>query len=363
MIKPLNIVILGLSITSSWGNGHATTYRSLVKALSMRGHRVLFLERDLSWYSANRDAPHLPYCTVRLYRDLEELKLYVDALANADLVILGSYVPEGVAVADLLLAVNQKCVAFYDIDTPVTMAKLARQDYEYLHPRLIPRFDLYLSFTGGPMLKWIETHYGAQRARPLYCSVDPELYYPEPEIEPVYDLGYIGTYAEDRQPALNELLIEPARALPQRRFILAGPQYPLNIDWPDNIRRLDHVAPEHHRHFYANQRFTLNLTRQAMVKAGHSPSVRLFEAAACGIPIISDAWQGLDQLFKPDEEILIAHSREDVQRFLALPEERRREIGMAARARVLQNHTATHRAMELERYWQEVPSPYMAAQA
>ncbi len=363
MKKQMNIVILGLSITSSWGNGHATTYRALVKALSARGHRVLFLERDMPWYAANRDAPHLPYGSVRLYRDLEELKLYVDAIAGADLVILGSYVPEGVEVAEIALTVNRNCVAFYDIDTPVTMAKLARKNFEYLHPRLIPRFDLYLSFTGGPILKWIENHYGAQRARPLYCSVDPDLYYPEPDVAKEYDLGYIGTYSDDRQPTVNQLLIEPAKKMPERHFSVAGPQYPVNIAWPTNVQRVDHIAPEHHRQFYNSQRFTLNVTRRDMIKAGYSPSVRLFEAAACATPIISDDWKGLDQFFRLGEELLVAHTAEDVQEYLALPEEKRAAIGAASRKRVLGAHTSAHRAVELEQYWQEALTPSLAANA
>ncbi len=363
MQKQMNIVILGLSITSSWGNGHATTYRALVKALSARGHRVLFLERDVPWYASNRDAPHLPYGSIRLYRDLEELKLYIDAIASADLVIIGSYVPEGVEVAEIALTVNRNCVAFYDIDTPVTMAKLARKNYEYLHPRLIPRFDLYLSFTGGPILKWIENHYGAQRARPLYCSVDPDLYYPEPEVAKAYDLGYIGTYSDDRQPTVNQLLIEPAQQMPERRFSVAGPQYPVNITWPANVTRVDHIAPEHHRQFYNSQRFTLNVTRRDMIKAGYSPSVRLFEAAACATPIISDDWKGLDQFFRLGEELLVAHTAEDVQDYLTLPEDKRTAIGAASRKRVLGAHTSTHRAVELEQYWQEALTPSLAANA
>lgn len=363
MNKPLNIVILGLSITSSWGNGHATTYRSLVKALAARGHRVLFLERDTPWYATNRDAPQLPYCSLRLYRDLEELKLYVDAISNADLVIIGSYVPEGVEVAEIALTVNQNCVAFYDIDTPVTMTKLARKDYEYLHPRLIPRFDFYFSFTGGPLLKWIENHYGAQRARPLYCSVDPELYFPEPNTEKQYDLGYLGTYSADRQPTLEQLLIEPARNLNDKHFVVAGPQYPGSISWSGNIKRVDHIPPAHHRRFYNSQRFTLNVTRREMIKAGYSPSVRLFEAAACATPIISDDWKGLDQFFHLGEEILVAHNPQDVERYLTMPEDQRLDIGERCRKRVLSAHTSVHRAMELERYHSEVATPTLAVNA
>ncbi|MFL6248757.1 MAG: glycosyltransferase [Thermoanaerobaculia bacterium] len=345
----MNIVILGLSITSSWGNGHATTYRGLVRALAENGHHVTFLERDVPWYAGNRDLPNPPYCTTRLYRDLKQLKTHAQVVRDADLVIVGSYVPDGVAVADWVLATANGLTAFYDIDTPVTLAKLAAGDFEYIEPRQIPRYDLYLSFTGGPTLRAIEMQYGAQRARALYCSFDPDLYAPQP-LNPRWDLGYLGTYSDDRQPALERLLLEPARAARDASFIVAGPQYPDSIVWPENVQRVQHLAPREHPAFYNSQRFTLNVTRAAMIRSGWSPSVRLFEAAACGIPIVSDWWEGLDAFFEPDREIVIAHTSADVLRALRMRDADRKRIGERARARVLEEHTAAHRAKELEGY-------------
>jgi spore maturation protein CgeB len=343
----MKIVILGLSITSSWGNGHATTYRALVRELAALGHEVVFAERDVPWYADNRDAPQPEGCKTILYESLAELRETLD-LRDADLVIVGSYVPEGVAVAEWALGEAEGVTAFYDIDTPVTLAKLARGDYEYLHPRLIPRFDLYLSFTGGPTLRTIEREYGAQKARALYCSFDPQQYAPADQ-EVRWDLGYLGTYSDDRQPVLERLLVEPARLWTRGRFIVAGPQYPDSIAWPPNVERIHHLPPHEHRAFYNRQRFTLNITRADMVRAGWSPSVRLFEAAACGVPIISDAWPGLDAFFDIGTEILIAHDTETVLRYLRqIPEAERRAIGARARQRVLREHTARHRAQELE---------------
>src|SRR5215210_5424483 len=176
----LEIVILGLSITSSWGNGHATTFRGLVRELNKKGHRVTFLERDVPWYASNRDLPNPPFCKTILYSNLEELKgQYADIIKNADLVIVGSYVPEGVAVGELVTATAAGITAFYDIDTPVTLAKLERGDFEYLHPEQILQYDLYLSFTGGPTLQRIEERFASPMARALYCSFDPLLYFPE----------------------------------------------------------------------------------------------------------------------------------------------------------------------------------------
>jgi spore maturation protein CgeB len=351
----MDIVILGLSITSSWGNGHATTYRGLVRELKARGHRVLFLERDVPWYAENRDQPDSPHCRTELYESVGDLKRrFAGPVREADLVIVGSYVPEGVRVGEWVTRAAGGVTAFYDIDTPVTLAKLERGDTEYLAPALVSRYDMYLSFTGGPTLRRIELKYGAAAARPLYCSVDPTLYYPEPAAVQ-WDLGYMGTYSADRQPALDELLLQPARRWPAGRFVVAGPLYPDTMTWPANVIRELHVPPRAHRAFYNAQRYTLNVTRAHMVAAGYSPSVRLFEAAACGVPIISDAWEGLETLFAPGREILTARRPGDVLRALRdIPERERRAIGARARRRVLAEHTSAHRAAELEEYVMEL---------
>lgn len=360
--RSLEIVILGLSITSSWGNGHATTYRALARELRARGHHVLFLERNTEWYAANRDLPRPPYAKVALYDTLAELReRYSRAIGQADAVIVGSYVQEGAAIGDWVTGTAEGVTAFYDIDTPVTMANLAQQDLDYLSRSLIPKYQLYLSFTGGPLLKRIEQEFGSPMARPLYCSVDTTLYYPEERAEQ-WHLGYMGTYSEDRQPGLDELLLEPARNWAGGRFVVAGPQYPKSIRWPKNVRRFTHLSPQRHRGFYNAQRFTLNITRGDMIEAGYSPSVRLFEAAACGTPIISDYWEGLDSFFKPNEEILISDSCEETLYYLLeTSEAERQKIGERARRRVLAQHTAKHRAQELESYFLDVLSPATAS--
>jgi spore maturation protein CgeB len=270
---------------------------------------------------------------------------------DRDLVIIGSFVPDGVDVAEWALRTATGAVAFYDIDTPVTLAALTSGSCEYLERALIPRFDLYLSFTGGPTLHRLEREFGARRPRPLYCSFDPAAYFPERR-EPSWDLGYMGTFSADRQPALERLLLGAARRVRQR-FVVAGPGYDAE-KWPPHVEYLPHVAARDHREFYTAQRFTLNLTRADMIRAGHSPSVRLFEAAACGVPIISDSWRGLDTLFKPGSEILIAESAVDTVRALTeIPERERAAIGRRARRRVLAEHTAEHRAAQLEEYLDE----------
>jgi spore maturation protein CgeB len=355
MASPLRIVILGLSITSSWGNGHATTYRGLVRELAVRGHEVLFLERDVPWYAANRDLRALPCTRVELYASLQELKgRFGRDVCQADCVMVGSYVPEGVAVGEWVTAAAHGVTAFYDIDTPVTLAHLEEGSCDYLLPGLIGRYALYLSFTGGPTLQRLEQRYGAPRAEALYCAVDVTLYHPE-RCEERWDLGYLGTYSPDRQPTLDTLLVGPARRWGRGRFVVAGPQYPSGTDWPVNVQRITHLPPAQHRAFYNAQRFTLNVTRGDMRRAGFSPSVRLFEAAACATPIISDDWQGLETFLTPGEEILIARTPQEMLHYLQeLPEAARVAIGRAARARVLAEHTAAHRAAALESYIREL---------
>jgi spore maturation protein CgeB len=351
--RTLDLVVLGLSLSSSWGNGHATTYRALLKAFAERGHRVLFLERDVPWYAAHRDLADPEFCRLELYSDVPALESYRRAIGNADAAIVGSYVPDGVAVGRFVQQHARGVTAFYDIDTPVTLAKLARGDHEYLSPELIPGYDLYLSFTGGPTLRRLERDHGSPAARALYCSVDPDAY-PALQREKRWDLSYLGTYSPDRQPRLERFLIEAARRAPHLRFVVAGPQYPHDIAWPDNVERIDHVPPDEHAAFYASSRYTLNVTRADMIEAGYSPSVRLFEAAAAGTPIISDVWDGLETMFAPGHEIALVRDTDHVLDIIKRwPEERRRSVADAARKRVLAEHTAAHRARELEEHLEQ----------
>jgi spore maturation protein CgeB len=347
----MQIVILGLSITSSWGNGHATTYRSLVHGLAARGHEVLFLERDQPWYAENRDLPNPPYGRAEIYSDLRDLRRrFTDSIRNADFVIVGSYVPQGVEVGEWATSNAGGVTAFYDIDTPVTLAKLDRGDAEYLSRALVMKYDLYLSFTGGPTLHRLENKYYAPRAKVLYCSVDPTRYYPDPQ-RMQWDLGYLGTYSADRQPALERLMLEPARRWQPGRFCVAGSMYPAGLEWPENVHHIDHLPPAAHRAFYNSQRWTLNVTRADMVRAGYSPSVRLFEAAACGTPIVSDRWDGLETIFDIGSEILVGrHAKEALEIIRDTPNRDRVAIGMRGRERVLSDHTAERRAQQLEAY-------------
>jgi spore maturation protein CgeB len=351
----MKLVVFGLSLTSSWGNGHATTYRALLRAFAKRGHEVVFYEWDAPWYGGeNRDFPAPDFCRLVLYPSWDDVR--ADAMAearDADAVIVGSYVHEGIRVVDDLAGAGIGALHYYDIDTPVTVAALRRGGAEYLEPRQVPLFARYLSFTGGPFLRDVlEAELGAREAIPLYCSVDADRYRP---VEPVQafaaDLAYMGTYAPDRQPALERLLCGPARRLPDRRFLVAGSQYSDAVAWPANVQRLEHVPPEQHAAFYSSARWQLNLTRADMIAAGWSPSVRLFEAAACGAAIVSDRWPGIEAFLDPGSEILLPADRAEMEEILRTthPDDRL-AIGAAARQRILGAHTAERRAEELERY-------------
>ena len=348
----MKLTIFGLSITSSWGNGHATTFRALCQSLHARGHRIVFFEHNLEWYQNNRDLPDPPYCEVKLFEDWKQaLPLVRAELKDSDVAMIGSYFPDGIAALEEVLSSNVPVKAFYDIDTPITVRNLKTHGgTEYLHQEHLPELDIYFSFTGGPMLQDLEQNLGVPLAVPLYCSVDPEKYRELPT-NPQFkcDLSYMGTYAPDRQPKMEELLCEPARRLPERKFIVAGPQYPEALDWPSNLDRIIHLNPLHHAEFYCSSRMTLNVTRREMIIAGYSPSVRLFEAAACAAVMVSDNWPGLDTFFTSGKEILLPTSSSDVERYITgYDDADLRKIGQAARQRVLTSHTSQVRACEFE---------------
>jgi spore maturation protein CgeB len=307
---------------------------------------VLFLERDVPWYAGHRDLPDPDFATLAYYDSLAALEDWREAIADADAdaVIVGSYVPDGIAVGDFVQTHARGVTCFYDIDTPVTLARLERADCDYLSRGQIPGYDVYFSFSGGPTLDRLERDFGARCARPLYCSVDTARYRPM-DVPIRWDLTYLGTYSPDRQPTLERLLIEPARQRPDLRFAVAGPQYPDDIAWPANVTRIDHLPPAEHAGFYCASRFTLNVTRADMISAGWSPSVRLFEAGACGTPIISDRWEGIDSIFEPGSAIILADDSAQVIAALALDAS---AIGEAARTAVLARHSAGCRAEQLE---------------
>jgi spore maturation protein CgeB len=346
----MKLVIFGLTVTSSWGNGHATIWRGLLSALSALGHEPIFFERNVPYYALHRDLRACAEYRIELYDDwTDAFPLAYSALETADAAIVTSYCPDANDAAELLADSRVPMRVFYDLDTPVTLDRLRRGDaVEYIPPHRLGAYDLVLSYTGGRALDELRTILGARAVAPLYGSVDPSIHKPvTPVREFRSDLSYLGTYAKDRQQALEQLFLQPARAFPEKRFVIGGALYPQDFPWAPNIWFMRHLAPPQHPDFYSSSSLTLNITRAAMAEMGYCPSGRLFEAAACGTAVVSDWWEGLENFFEPGREVLIAGSPDDVVRAMSLRPDALRRIGEMARARVLAEHTAMHRACEL----------------
>jgi spore maturation protein CgeB len=349
--RAMKLVIFGLTISSSWGNGHATLWRGLCNSLAARGHEITFFERDVPYYANHRDLQSSPNYKVTLYPDWSSIRAAAEAaVGRADVAVVTSYCPDALPAADLI-CISAALKVFYDLDTAVTLDKLRREgSVSYVPSEGFSKFDLVLSYVGGRALTELKTRLAARQTAPLYGSVDPDVYKPVPASEHyASDLSYLGTYAGDRQSMLQELMLRPAERLPHRKFLIGGAQYPDDFPWNENIWFVRHVPPPEHPAFYCSSRLTLNVTRGAMAEVGHCPSGRLFEAAACGTPIVSDRWEGLDEFFEPGTELLIAESAQDVVENLTRDREELQQIGTAARNRVLKEHTAEHRSRELER--------------
>lgn len=362
----MNIVVFGLTMSSSWGNGHATLWRGLARALIRRGHGFTFFERDTPYYRAARDLDALPGGRLRLYADWAEIEAEAaEALRGADVALVTSYCPDAAAAERIVLDAPRAARIFYDLDTPVTLAHLGRGERPaYVGPRGFADYDLVLSYTGGEALEALRSRLGARRVAPLYGHVDPAQHRPGPRVARFsVDLSYLGTYAADRQAALEQLFIEPARRRPDRRFLIGGAQYPADFPWTENIAFVHHLPPAEHPPFFSSARATLNVTRAAMAAMGWCPSGRLFEAAACGATIVSDDWEGLDSFFTPGTELIVAAAPEDTLAALDQDDAALASIGAAARARVLADHTSDHRARDFEAAVAALTSPAAVLEA
>jgi spore maturation protein CgeB len=354
----VKITVFGLTLSSSWGNGHATPYRAIIRALDRMGHKVHFFEKDVPYYSSRRDFDSCNYCELTLYPAWANVReRALSAAADSDVVITASFLPEGRRINDEILDLGHPLHIFYDLDTPVTLNSLRQGDVEYVDAAQIPAFDLVLSFTGGKALALLQDEYRARMVRPLYGCVDPDDYQ---RVMPVAkfqcDLSYMGTYSADRQAKVDSLLLEPSRRHPEKLFLLAGSLYPWNWEWPENVRRMEHVAPADHASFYSSSRLTLNITRGEMAANGWCPSGRFFEAAACATPLITDSWEGLDSFFDLESELRVVASAEDVEAALSSPDSELQSMAARARHRTLDEHTGNVRARQLLQYIEEARS-------
>src|SRR5689334_18369343 len=333
--------------------------RGRFKALTARGHRITFFERDVPYYAAHRDLVESPDIELRLYHDWTDIAARArKAVAEADVAVVTSYCPDGIAATELVCSANVDLRVFYDLDTPVTLEALSHgEQLTYIGPRRLRDFDLVLSYTGGAAITALQDQLGARQVAPLFGSVDPEIHRPACSLAGYQaDLSYLGTYADDRQRELDELFIQVARRLPQKRFVVGGSKYPIDFPWRQNIWYVQHVAPSAHAAFFCSSPLTLNITRGAMARMGYCPSGRLFEAAACGVAIVSDEWDGLDTFFEPGRELIVARTTDDVIAAMQLAPEELASIAQAARDRVVTSHTAAHRAAELERIFDDALS-------
>ncbi|HKH01167.1 MAG TPA: glycosyltransferase [Bradyrhizobium sp.] len=345
----MKLVIFGLTISSSWANGHATLWRGLCRSLGKLGHRVVFYERDVPYYASARDFDQLEQGELVLYPDWESIRHRTKRdVAEADVAMVTSYCPDALTATNIVVESSRLSV-FYDLDTPITLMRLRRGEaVEYVGSAGLSSFDLVLSYTGGPALDELRSRLGARRVAPLYGHVDPDVHRPADAVRHYRaDLSYLGTYAADRQAALETLLIKPARLRPRQRFLMGGAQYPAEFPWSSNIYFVRHLPPSEHPAFFSSSRMTLNVTRREMAGMGWCPSGRLFEAAACGTPVLSDDWGGLDRFFSPGREILVAHGTGEAVAALDLSDAEIRRIGKAARDRALTDHTSRHRAAVL----------------
>jgi spore maturation protein CgeB len=346
----MKIVIFGLSISSSWGNGHATLWRGLCKALARRQHTIVFFERDVPYYACTRDYHELPSGRLVLYPDWESVREPARSeLRDADAAIITSYCADGLAATDLLLSCPAEVNVFYDLDTPVTLTRLASgESLPYIGPRGLRDFDLVLSYTGGVALEALRNQLAARRVVPLYGHADPEQHCAGSSQQHYRaDLSYLGTYSPDRQASLSTLFVEPAQRRPKLRFLIGGAQYPQDFPWSPNVYFVRHLPPSEHPGFFCSSRLTLNVTRDSMAKMGWCPSGRLFEAAACGTPVLTDTWDGLDHFFTPGAEIIGAHGQHDALEALDCDDAELARIGRAARERTLTEHTSERRADQL----------------
>lgn len=353
MRRGLKIAFFGSSLVSAYWNGAATYYRGILRALHARGHRVTFYEPDAYDRQRHRDIPDPEWARVIVYSaaGTEGVRGALESARGADLVVKAS----GVGVFDELLeeAVLEfrRCgtrVLFWDVDAPATLERVLGDPRDPFRA-LIPQYDLILTYGGGDRVIRAYEALGARRCVPIYNGFDPETHHPttpDPRFEG--DLGFLGNRLPDREVRVEAFFFQAAAMRPERRFLLGGNGWETR-PLPANVVRLGHVYTRDHNAFNVTPRAVLNIARESMARYGYSPATRVFEAAGAGACLISDAWEGIEQFFEPNAEILVARNGSDVAAWLdALSPERARKIGEAARRRALAEHTYARRVAQLE---------------
>lgn len=355
--QPLDIVIIGRSILSSLENPTAELYRGLINELAQRGHRTTFLEWHEPGKQYVRDMLISPYCEVWTYGSTDQLIAeYNHAIQSADVVLMGSKVNDTNRIAEWIAEEARGITVYYDTNLSATIDHLeCRQDNTAfcLSADNLRHFNIFLSTTGGPFLENLANTYGIEQARPLYESVDPYSFY-RTDTDKNYDLGFIGNFKADRAEMLNNMLLGPARYTPNRKFSLAGGGYN-GIELPRNLTYLEYLPETNMVDFYNRQQCSLVLSRADRRRMGYTPTRRLLAAAACGVPVLTDRWDGIDHFFEPHREVFCVNDEHDVLAVLyGKDENSRRKLGGEARKRILAQHTTSHRAEQLMGYLAEV---------
>ncbi|ELR69129.1 hypothetical protein C900_05409 [Fulvivirga imtechensis AK7] len=356
----MNIAFFGSSLVSAYWNGAATYYRGIIKTLHRLEYSITFYEPDIYERQANRDIDDPDYAKVVVYQPSKnDLGKCMNQALKADIIIKAS----GVGVFDqeleeeiLKIRKPDQQIIFWDVDAPATLDRVINNSDDYFR-KLIPQYDQILTYGGGKPVEEAYRLLGARDCTSIYNAFDPETHHVvKPQEEYVCDLAFLGNRLPDREKRVEQYFIEVARALPDKKFILGGSGWD-NKALPDNIKYIGHVPTKDHNAFNCSPLAILNISRDSMASYGFSPATRVFEAAGAGACIISDAWNGISEFFKPQEEIIVAHSPANVKEVLKfLNKKRAREIGQAALEKAQNSHTYDHRARQLKTILQPKPS-------
>jgi spore maturation protein CgeB len=347
----MKVSFFGSSLVSAYWNGAATYYRGLIRALHERGHRITFFEPDAYERQQHRDIDDPEWAEVVVYPATEAgIERALERGSRADLIVKAS----GVGVFDEYLEAaiadrkrSSNCIAFWDVDAPATLDRVARGGDPFAE--LIPKYDIIFTYGGGEPVSTAYRRLGARECIPVYNALDPETHYPvPPDARYSGTLAFLGNRLPDREARVEEFFLKPAVRMTNASFLLGGAGWG-DKQKPSNIRYFDHVYTRDHNTFNCSPLAVLNVSRESMARYGYSPATRVFEAAGAAACVITDYWQGIEQFFEPEREILVASGGDEVVEILhGLTPERARAIGKAAYRRVLSDHTYSRRAELVE---------------
>lgn len=361
----LRIAFFGSSLVSAYWNGAATYYRGVIRALHKRGHRVTFYEPDAYDRQKHRDITDPDWAKVVVYPATEaDVERCLEAARGSDLVVKAS----GVGVFDALLERQvlslqspQTRVVFWDVDAPATLERM-EQNPDDPFRALVPRYDQIFTYGGGDPVVRAYRRFGARKCVPIYNALDPSTHHPvtpDPRFE--CDLAFLGNRLPDREERVDQFFFEAARRLPRHRFLIGGNGW-AGASMPANVRDVGHVYTQDHNAFNSTPRAVLNINRASMARFGFSPATRVFEAAGAAACLITDAFEGVETFLEPGREILVASDGGEIAELVrTLTPDRAARIGMAARERVLAEHTYDHRALQFEAALQSGTSRQQAA--